>query len=287
MFGTIIVATDFSPCAARAVRVAAAWAGALDATLDVVHVFDLPVQAVPHGGPWLSPEIALRHGRELGERLEHVVDAARASASRTSGVLLRGRPYDAIARHAAARRAELVVVGAHGLGMLERALFGSVADRVVRTAPCSVLVVPEHDRPELLPKTMVVPTDFSTRATHTVERALDLARTLGARVEILHAWEWPRGAPRQGGLAEDIAGAALARVRAAHPSAAGVEVHHHAHEAAPADAILALAAQTHADLVVMAPSGERDLPARLLGSVTERVVRSALVPVLVLRDAQP
>jgi len=275
---SIVAATDFSTCADRALGVASAWARRLGAKLEVVHV----VEHATASGPNVEPG----HTDTAEVRLAQAVERARAEADRSTGVLLSGRPYEAIAAHASATHADVVVVGARGAGLIERALLGTVTDRVLRTAPCSVLVVPETTA-ELVPRVIVLPTDFSAVATAAVDRGMTLAKRFGATVEVVHAWEWPPHSPRQGGMADDIAGAALTRVRAAHPTIAGVVAHHHARECAATEAILQVAAETHADLVAMAPTGQHHLGARLLGGVTDHVVRSSTIPVLVLRVSAP
>ena len=90
------------------------------------------------------------------KRARDVFDAARAWAVKTLGewtstaaaaglsarwVLRTGVPYKEIVGAAARERADLIVIGTHGRGGLDRALLGSVADRVIRLAPCPVVTV--------------------------------------------------------------------------------------------------------------------------------------------------
>lgn len=283
MFHAILVATDFSDCAERAVRIAAAWAERQSAALEVVHVFDPPTRAIPGGGRWLTDDAEAAHRRELTERLEASVSSAMGRVTSVTTRLLEGRPHDAIVQHAAATKADLVVIGARGLGRVEVMLLGSVADRVLRSAPCSVLLIPEDAQGQMIPRTIVAPTDFSRAAIVAVDRARSIARELGARLDIVHAWELPKIPRHELAIAEDIAGAALVEVRTRHPLAGGVELRYLAHQGAPTDVILAHARQEHADLIVMAPHDRRGVTAWLLGSVTDRVARSSTVPVLVLR----
>ena len=66
---------------------------------------------------------------------------AEREAAASKGLLVLGNPYLDIARTARRQRADLIVMGTHGRTGLTRALLGSVADRVLRTAPCPVLTV--------------------------------------------------------------------------------------------------------------------------------------------------
>jgi nucleotide-binding universal stress UspA family protein len=68
---------------------------------------------------------------------------ARAEGCRARAVLRTGAPYQEIVALATDERADLIVIGTHGRGGINRVLLGSVADRVVRLAPCPVLTVRE------------------------------------------------------------------------------------------------------------------------------------------------
>lgn len=118
--GDVLVATDFSPQAQRALVAAVAHARALHARLHVLHVGDEP-DAVTRTESWL-----------------HASMPALAAIT----VVERGHPASAIVRYAKEHGIALVVVGTHGRTGFSRALLGSVAERVARTAPCPVLTVP-------------------------------------------------------------------------------------------------------------------------------------------------
>ena len=75
--------------------------------------------------------------------LESWVTKARSEGRSARAALLTGVAYAKIVALATDERADLIVIGTHGLGSFERALLGSVADRVVRLAPCPVLTVRE------------------------------------------------------------------------------------------------------------------------------------------------
>ena len=77
----------------------------------------------------------------LGEWVAKAVD----SGLRARWVVATGVPHEEIVAAAAKERADLIVLGTHGRGGLDRALLGSVADRVIRLAPCPVLSAREID----------------------------------------------------------------------------------------------------------------------------------------------
>jgi len=92
-----------------------------------------------------------RHGtpaeREANERLRQMLPACQPQATGASLVTRAGDPVREIVSYAAETNADLVVLGTHGRGPVAHMLMGSVAERVVRTAPCPVLTVrhPQHE----------------------------------------------------------------------------------------------------------------------------------------------
>jgi nucleotide-binding universal stress UspA family protein len=138
----ILVPTDFSAGSERAWAEARRLAARLGAELVLVHVLvETPLYSE---GPFTM------------KRARDVFDAARAWAVKALGewtataagagisarwVLRTGVPYKEIVGAAARERADLIVIGTHGRGGLDRALLGSVADRVIRLAPCPVVTV--------------------------------------------------------------------------------------------------------------------------------------------------
>jgi len=142
MFKKILVGTDFSEASDEARRVAIELARRLGAELEIVHVEEpIPAYAFAEGAlldlPRLQEEV-----RTWAERqLEDLARGARASGVSTTTAVLLGVPANTIVEAARTERADLIVLGTHGRTGLERVLLGSVAERVVRNAPCAVLTV--------------------------------------------------------------------------------------------------------------------------------------------------
>jgi nucleotide-binding universal stress UspA family protein len=126
MADEIVVATDFSPASEPALRVALDYARRLGARLHIIHVRWPGADPGPDG------------------RLEALASSAGVPVTTTA---LAGTPASQIVEYARAHDATLIVIGTHGRTGVSRALIGSVAERVVRTAPCPVLVVPGDARP--------------------------------------------------------------------------------------------------------------------------------------------
>lgn len=144
----VLVATDLSEAALPAVeraRAEAAWRGA---KLELLHVIDLSslgwaVAAGPFGGaPVPVPQERLEEMRRIA------TEALRALGGPDAGIhVVEGSPRRAIVGTAEALQADLVVVGTHGRTGLRRMALGSVAEAVVRAAPCSVLVARQESAP--------------------------------------------------------------------------------------------------------------------------------------------
>ncbi len=143
-------------------------------------------------------------------------------------------------------------------------------------------------------QTLLVPTDFSEFAAHAFELALDLARRSRAEIHLLHTiheidvrtWDWitvtmPKEEEEIRGELEADAEQQLSAFMAAH-DAHGVAVRPAIRWGpAPAETVVAYAAETEADLIVMGSHGRRGVRRMLLGSVTEEVVHTASCPVMV------
>jgi nucleotide-binding universal stress UspA family protein len=139
---TILHPTDFSESAEYAEQQAVKMAHAMGGELVLLHV----AVETPLFGEGLMTTKEVREVYEAARKWATGTLEARAAKIRELGVSTRwlleaGVPHEEIARVATAERADYVVMGTRGRGGLERALLGSVADRVVRTAPCPVVTV--------------------------------------------------------------------------------------------------------------------------------------------------
>ena len=140
-FARIVVPTDFSTCGEAAWATALRAACGFGAELVLVHVvLDTPRFAEGAGGADLRATLA--DAQQWAEReVDARVGAARAAGVAARSVVRTGVPKRQILDVAAAEGADLIVIGTHGRGGIERALLGSVADHVIRLAPCPVLSV--------------------------------------------------------------------------------------------------------------------------------------------------
>jgi len=141
---TILVATDFSESADHALAQAVELAARLDATIHLVHAISTPAMGVPEMGMAYSAmtiesmsDAAQTH---LNERVARYRDRVTLAPAR----LEVGDAREIIDRVADQIGADLIVMGTHGRRGLRRALLGSLAETVVRKAPCPVLIDRAH-----------------------------------------------------------------------------------------------------------------------------------------------
>ena len=145
-YRNVLFATDFSTGAREAAGHAAALASAEGATLHLLHVIE-------EFSYWESFNLKHFPSQDVLEELERNARIALEDLAKDAelgpGVqtyVREGKPFVEIIRAARELEADVLVVGSHGQSGLSETLFGSTAERVVRKAPCAVLVVrhPEH-----------------------------------------------------------------------------------------------------------------------------------------------
>jgi len=142
---TILVGTDFSLCAARALSFAVSLAASQGAKVLILHVLVEPIQAFDVAGalPYLDVTTQKEWEEATRKRLSRAVASAEKRGVACSSEIVWGRPSDAIVEAAVKARASLVVLGTHGRGAIEKLLIGSTAERVLRLSPVPVLTVRE------------------------------------------------------------------------------------------------------------------------------------------------
>jgi len=211
--------------------------------------------------------------------------------------VLSGRPVPVLDEHVREEGMDLVVMTTHGRAPVERFWLGSVADGLVRHAPSPVLLwrtengaVELADRPAF--QRIVVPLDGSALSEAMLPEAAALARLFGARIFLLSVLSppFPLASPYLPHEAEEEQ-KRLTRMQSLERYLEGKvtdlrkrEVDAEVKVAAdrdPAEAILDHAATVGADLVAMSTRGRGGVARMVVGSVADKVIRGATVPVLV------
>ncbi|MSP58747.1 MAG: universal stress protein [Myxococcales bacterium] len=144
----ILCPIDFSATSREAMSAAADLAKQLHASLTLFHVYQTPGYTLPDGAVFPSPTVL----NDLFERIDRMlaawkVDAERLGAARVDTATDQGIPWHEIVLRASEGDHDLIVIGTHGHTGLKHLFLGSVAERVVRRAPCPVLTIraSEHE----------------------------------------------------------------------------------------------------------------------------------------------
>jgi len=149
-FTRILVPTDFSIQSESALAYARELAERFGASIHLLHVLEDPYATSAYATEvygYLPPGLKETWQKNAEEKLDTLLPAAdRIRLGVTSAVIF-GRPAAAIVEYAEEEKADLIVMGTHGRGGVTHLLLGSVAERVVRAAPCPVLTVREAADP--------------------------------------------------------------------------------------------------------------------------------------------
>ena len=136
----ILVPIDFSECSEKAATAACALAAKTGATVHLLHAYVIPVESVGLALA-VSQHYVEQFVAESKTQLQELGSRLCPGAVLGPFLVESGDPREVITEEAKKLHAELIVMGTHGRRGITRALIGSVAESVVRTAPCSVLVV--------------------------------------------------------------------------------------------------------------------------------------------------
>jgi nucleotide-binding universal stress UspA family protein len=317
MFTRVLVPLDGSDFAEAALPLAAAVSRASAAALELVSAYDPvppPAATGAEGAAMVVPGdtygVIPVAGAEIGEalreeRVTYLRDAARrlreGPGVEAEVALLDGRADRAIQERVKTTGADLVVMATHGRGTLERAWLGSVADSLVRQLHVPILLVRpvEGERPDLTvaakARRVVVTVDGSDLAEAVLEPAAQLAAALGAPVVLLRAIGGgggiespylPHAAEARREQLREERREAMEYLEAAarRLESLGAQVtDRRVEEGHAARAILQATDVEGGDVVAMATHGRGGLRRLVLGSVSDKVVRGAVGPVLLVR----
>lgn len=183
----ILFASDLASNSRAAFDAALAVASAGGAKLTILHVFDFD-EAVPRKRTGDFADLRQLHD-DAERRLEAQVRLAEAAGATCVGILDSGAPAEVILETIETKRADLAVLGTNALRGIERMVFGSDAELVLRKSKCPVLVIGPHvpiGKSAAKTGPVVFATDFRPSAVHGMRAALDYANALGAELRCVH-----------------------------------------------------------------------------------------------------
>jgi nucleotide-binding universal stress UspA family protein len=291
MYDRILLATDGSDHTRRAAEYVRTLGDRFDVEVHVLAVADVGSVSVAFDTGGVEQEVVERLQRQCEEwatETAEFVDAAETA-------VVSGKPREEILDYAAAHDVDLLAMGTHGRTGIRRYVIGSVTEHVLRRAEAPVLTARADERANGGDISRVlVPTDGSDAAEAAVDHAVAVAEACGATVRVLSVVD-TRALAAQSELAPSDVMLESLEERSEHAvnevaercEAAGLSVETAVARGAPSRAVCEDAAENNADLVVMGTRGRSGLDRVLLGSVTERTVRHAPVPVMAVRGGEP
>jgi nucleotide-binding universal stress UspA family protein len=293
---SILVPLDGSSVAEQALPVAIAVAERARCKIKLVLVHQ-PLVGIEPGPAYTKMELAMEKANR--DYLRSVVARYRERLGRTlTSAVLEGPVAATLARYGRELSADLMVMTTHGRGGIRRAWLGSVADQLIRTSEVPILVVRTHDHdqmPSLSLGEILVPLDGSPMAEAVLEPVVALARLWDAEISLIQVvppviltsdpmLPFPNGYSDQimrmrREEAQDYIRDVAERLREAGVKASGVAVI----GGGVAETLLDLARPERVGLMATATHGRGGVRRLVLGSVADKLVRGAEVPVLVVR----
>jgi nucleotide-binding universal stress UspA family protein len=290
----VLIATDLSSHAEDALVLVAGLAMPAGSAVRIVHVIE-PFPAINALAPAAMLTLAAEGERELMTELDRKAAMFRERAVVVQTALVVGRPADMIVDEAQRFHADLVVVGSRGRRRVAAALLGSVSAEVVDRAPCPVLVA----RGRALTR-LILAEDGSDVAAAGADLVTNVPALRALPVQVVSVVDAPfpfTAANSDAGPSMHAAIQAyydslpslreatsrIANDRSARLSAAGVKATAEMREGDAADELIAAAAASHADGIVIGSHGRTGVSRLFLGSVARTVLFNAPCSVLIVR----
>ena len=290
----ILVPTDFSENAQHAMEYAITLAKRCSATIHLLHAPVLPAYLLMDLSYSPGPEAVTRIMNEAREALEGQAQVVQAAGIEHFTAIRDGTVHETIRDYAVDQQIDVVVLGTHGRSGMSKLIYGSVTERVLKTAHTPIIVVPLAASTAL--SSILIAYDFSGPAKRAAEAGWALKKAFGGTVHLVHTYLDVWGEYTDRG---QIVGDAAERRRAAlqqglddmlkrdaeglfGADAEGVETRLVTGD--PADGILQSARETSADLICAGTTGKSGIQRFLLGSVARRLLRSSHVPLLLTHE---
>jgi nucleotide-binding universal stress UspA family protein len=295
----ILYPTDFSTCANQALMQALFLAEQFEAELHMLHAIVLhdydprdPSQQFP------EPSDIFKQLFEIADsEMANIVKQSQSKTFTIREAKVRGfSAGEVILDYADEHDIDLIVMGTHGRRGPARLFLGSVAEEVVRLAPCPVLTLREQEEPRPIEtiETILVPIDFSDHSKKALSFAIQIAARYEARLQLLHTIEEPNlpyfYAPI-GGLSvakhlEELEARSNEAIDQLMDEMDGPVVAYDKFVTSgrPAAEIIRHAEQNNSDMIVISTHGLTGLERMLLGSTASEVLRHAECPVLTVKS---
>jgi nucleotide-binding universal stress UspA family protein len=271
----ILFATDFSPAADAAAPFAIQIARSYGAKVYGLHVnlFDDYTSAAPEAWAMMAEaqeKQTKEHAHILNEQLAGIDHEV---------MIGQGNIWEVLSKFIEDQKIDLIVLGTRGRTGIGKALLGSVAEQILRQAPCPVLTVGPHVTlpPERAAKMreILYATDLAADFPAAAPYAISLAQENQARLALLYVMEEPDGRAQ-------MSETKVPKLRRLVPEEAALwcEPHYLVEQGIPAEKILQVADQRHADLIVLGAQPATWLSTHVNAGTVHKVISEAKCPVL-------
>jgi nucleotide-binding universal stress UspA family protein len=286
LFKNILFATDFAPASKRALKYAASLARRYGSTIYLTHVINVD------GYPMVSPEYAVdsiqKQHAEADQGFRELMKTGELVELPYKVLVQEGTLWPSLEDLIKLYKIDLLVVGTHGAGTVEKMLIGSGAEEIFRKARVPVLTVGPWAGPEpeyeIEFKNILFATDFGLSAEREAEFAHSLAQEHCARLKVFHVMTHPEDYGKE--VEASRVSYCIAKMREL------MEMRPEVHckldfavaEGDPVEQILRAARECGANLIVMGAKGKSSLAGNRPRTKAYRVVTGAHCPVLTIRS---
>jgi nucleotide-binding universal stress UspA family protein len=297
-YDRVLVPTDGSACARAGVRHGVRIAKGVGATVHAVHVVNvgsgLPSLELPNSSGTDEQRAAGQ------ESIDEVAEYGEEAGVDVVTELVDGRPAAALQDYLADTDIDFVAMGTRGRSNIERHLLGSVTQRLVRTSPVPVMTVGTEAAPDTPAdwgyNDLLLPTRGGDGAQLAIDHAVSLAARFDATLHVLYVVDIRSQAAKHDAYEldslTDMLRSTVTDEVINRASEAGVDARAVVQQGSPHSAIQRYVDKHGVDIVVMGTHGRGRVERFLLGSITERTIRTTDVPVVTVRldewfDADP
>lgn len=281
----ILVATDFSPISNRALDYAISLARRYDSHIYLTHV--ISGEAYPLAAPEVAVGMVETQRRTAQNKIQEMLFSGKLNDVAYDVLIAEGALWPAIEKVVEKQNVDLVILGTHGIGAVQKLVIGSGAEQIFRQCPCPVLTVgPGVDGgvpPDVVFKNILFPCDFGLGCEREAAYAFSVGQEHEGTVTLLHVVHHLADYSDEGMTLKREA--VRSQLQGLVPRGAEVWCNTEFRLAVgdPATEILRCARETRAELIVMGAKARTGLAGHVPGTTAYKVVSKAHCPVLTVR----
>lgn len=271
----ILVPTDFSEQAEKALKVAAQLAKKFDGEIYLLHMLELPLQLIDpvQGSSHNLPE-AIFFMKLAHQRFAKIMKEPFLKGIKVHETVEFHRAFDGIMEISAEKNCDLIVMGSHGTSGFQEMFIGSNTEKVVRNSEIPVLVIKNEIR-DFKVKDFVFATDADPENHHTLKKAMKFADTIGAKLHLLFV-----NTPNNFITSEEAHSRMDSFLKGA--SSKNFDIHIY-NDVTVEKGILNFASKIDADLLGISTHGRKGLAHFFNGSISEDLVNHSKRPVVTFK----